>query len=179
MSLENASNASPPPPKVISGKLLTTAMLVILLATGGLFYAFTTAYANYNAARRQTERCWRELADELNQRYQRLDLEIARSVDAGQVEINMREQWRSTRDRFSGTSLSSHQIAAAQALEALVGQLQLKIQLNEQEANTYKKLAEEYSLASSKQTRVGQSLGSRMLKLLLNLPDPPEFVLQP
>lgn len=164
---------------VVSGKVLTVVMILILLATGGLFYGFTTAYANYNAARRQTERCWRELATILDLRYRRWDVVIDRSVEAGKVAPQTVERWRAGRDRFSGTALPAQQVPAAQSLEELIGllpsELSSELPADAKGNGELKKLTDEYSQAFANQKRVGQSLGSRMLKLLLNLPDPSEF----
>ncbi len=58
------------PSGALSGKRLTITLMIVLLSTGGLFYWVTMAYSSYNAARRQTDREWRELATLLEARYE-------------------------------------------------------------------------------------------------------------
>jgi hypothetical protein len=164
-----------PAPAAISGKALTLVMLVILLVTGALFYWFTMAYADYNAARRKTDRAWRELVPGLDVRYRAYDLNIAQRIDNREIEAQTAQEWLAARDRFSGTVLTAHQIPAAQSLEDLIAALPPSPVANQPDPLPLLKLSNEYTQAAVNQQVVGQSLGSKLLKLFLNLPEPHEF----
>ena len=175
---DQPATTSPQPASVISGKLLTVGLLVVLLTTGGLFYWFTTSYANYNAARRQTERAWRTLVVELDLRYRQWDIAVARGVDANAIDMRLGERWRTARDRFMGTALPAIQIPAAQAIEQLIDEIPDQITSDgPPDRSKAVELSEDYAQSASQQYDTGKSTGSRMLKLILNLPDPPTFEL--
>ncbi len=159
------------PKNFISGKRLTVVVVATLLTTGFFFYWLTTAYAAHNAARRETERRWRELATVLAERYRALDGVIAKGVDSREVDMRLGERWRSLRDRFSGTGLSVQQAAAAEELETLMSQLPAS--LADEPTETLREASHRYTAAVEHQKQLGRTAGSRMLKLMLNLPDPP------
>ncbi len=164
------------PSGAYSGKRLTVVLLLVLLSTGGLFYWVTTAYGSYNATRRQTDRDWRELASALELRYQAFDKRVATGVSDQTVDPKLAEQWRAARDAFVGTGIVSLQVDAARQVEQLIDQLPGPLQQEPVSDDLSSALAQ-YQQSSVHQREVGSSLGSKVLKLLLNLPDPHEFSL--
>ncbi|MCC6511639.1 MAG: hypothetical protein IT423_21245 [Pirellulaceae bacterium] len=165
-----------PPPASLSGRRVTLVLLAILLGTGGLFYWVTVAYGAYNAARRQTDSTWHTLATELDLRYRSIDKRVAQGVDATEIDMRLGEKWRVARDKFSGTSLNSLQITAACELEELIDQLP-KPAMAQPASDPLQRALEDFNQAANAQRNVGQTAGSKLLKLLLNLPDPPKFEL--
>ena len=203
MSEKHESN-QPLNPTTISGQRMTIVVLLVLGLSGALFYWVTTAYSGYNAARRHTDRIWRDLASQLEPRYRRWDKQIAQAVDAHQLDMRIGERWHSARERFSATTLAYPQIEAAQALEQILVSLPTEARpkaadtsqssapqpaaqpastspTNSQQSNSLQVGADQsldyqpFLTAVAAQRAVGQTLGSRMLKLMLNLPDPPTF----
>ena len=162
-------------PGGISGKRMTIVVLLTLLVTGVLFYWVTMAYTEYNAARRETDRTWRELAPELDRRYQAIDDRLARADETLQITPEFAQQWRETRDAFSRTSQALRQIQAAERLEALIATLPLELRDVQPPASRLAQLTSKYSVAAAKQRAVGATSGSRLLKLMLSLPEPTEF----
>ena len=162
-------------PAAVSGKRMTVVVLLTLLITGGLFYWVTLAYSAYNAARRETDRTWRELAPELSLRYRDLDRSIAEANDAREIDPQSLYKWAAARDAFSGTSQSLGQIEAAQTLEQLVASMPARVRGSQRPSPELERLAANYSSAATNQRAVGHRAGSRLLKTMLNLPDPPEF----
>ena len=171
------SDLPSPAPATMSGKRITVVVLITLLLTGFLFYWVATSYASYNAARRQTDRSWRELAVLLGERYRQYDAQVDQALAEKELDAEQAERWRSARDSFSRTTLISHQAEAAQTLEAVIAQLPASFRLPEQDSPRVRELSSLYSSAAERQMEVGGSSGSQMLKLMLHLPDPPHFSL--
>ncbi|MGN6547894.1 MAG: hypothetical protein ACTHK7_22865 [Aureliella sp.] len=172
-----SARSSAPRPATISGRRMTVVVLITLLATGLLFYWVTTSYGTYNAARRQTDRTWRALAAVLDERYQQYDARLAQALAEKQIDAATEQRWKETRDSFSRTTLAGHQVEAAQTLEAAIAQLPPALRLPEDDSPELHKLTGDYAAAVATQRQVGQTAGSRMLKLMLSLPEPPEFKL--
>ena len=159
-----------------SGKRLTIVLMIVLLGTGGLFYWVTTAYTTYNAARRQTDRDWRELATLLEARYRTIDERIA-SVEQPNLDKQLVDDWRSARDSFTGTGISGLQIQSAEKIESVIERLPDSIPAKDTLGEDLKNAVAKYEVSANHQRAVGQTLGSRLLKVMLNLPDPTDIVL--
>jgi hypothetical protein len=142
-----------------------------------LFYWVTTAYGTYNAARRQTDRSWRTLAMALDQRYEHYEAAIERAAAEEAIDRAAAERWQAARDSFSRTTLTAHQVEAAQTLEATIATLPRPYRLPEDDSPQLRELYNDYVAAVQNQHKVAQHAGSRLLKLMLNLPEPPEFSL--
>ena len=175
-SVAEPSLTSAEPPS-ISGKRLTITVLIALLITGGLFFWVATAYGTYNAARRQTDRAWRELAPELRMRYRALDASIAEAVGDERLEPDIAAKWTAAHDTFSGTSQSRFQLVAAQKLEQLVAGLPSELRTQHPISLRAAELARAHAEAAAHQRAVGQTWGSRLLKSMLYLPEPEDLVL--
>lgn len=158
----------------LSGKRMTIVLMLILLSTGGLFYWVTTAYSVYNAARRQTDRDWRELATLLETRYRELDQRIT-EANPSVVDPQLRDDWKAARDQFQGTGISRLQIDSAEKVEAIVARLpeSLATTPSAELAGARAK----YDQSAQQQRAIGQTAGSKLLKVMLNLPDPKDFAL--
>lgn len=169
-----SSNA---PSRSLSGKRLTIVLMIILLSTGGLFYWVTTAYTTYNAARRQTDRDWRALATLLENRYREFDQRISAAVEQQKVDAQLGDQWRVARDAFTGTGISDRQIESATKVEAVIDSLPDSIANGQSESDELKQAAEKYELSAQHQRQIGQTAGSKLLKIMLNLPDPKDIKL--
>ncbi len=183
-SLVVESTSVPRLPRAIPGKPLTLVVLAVLGTCGFFFYAVVNSYAAYNAARRQTDSSWRELAGKLDIRYRQLDRLIAKGVDGGTIDMRLGEKWRSVRDAFSGTSLSNQQTAAACELESLLAQMPQQVIASDAETDSGAKptselieAVEKYQAAAANQREIGQTAGSRLLKSMLILVEPPKFEL--
>ena len=169
--------SSSPPNRSYSGKRLTIVLMIVLLSTGGLFYWVTTAYTTYNAARRQTDRDWRELATLLETRYRKLDERLA-SVGEPNLDKQLIEDWRAARDTFTGTGISGLQIQSAEKVEAVIERLPDAISAKDTLGDELNSALVKYEESAKHQRAVGQTLGSRLLKVMLNLPDPKDIVLR-
>lgn len=165
------------PSRSLSGKRLTIVLMIILLGTGGLFYWVTTAYTTYNAARRQTDRDWRALATLLENRYREFDQRITAAVEQQKIEAQLGEQWRAARDAFTGTGISDRQIESATKVEAVIDSLPDSIAAGQSESAELKQAVEKYELSAQQQRQIGQTAGSKLLKIMLNLPDPKDIEL--
>ncbi len=150
-----------------SGKRLTIVLMIVLLATGGLFYWVTTSYSTYNAARRQTDRDWRELATLLEVRYRTINERVATVADE-----SIARQWRTARDQFTATGISQLQIQSAREAEAVIGELPQTVTTEDTVSEELKLAVDKYEQSADHQRAVGRTLGSRLLKVMLNLPDP-------
>lgn len=166
-------------PAQFSGRRLTIVVLLLLLLTGGLFYWVTIAYSQYNAARRETDRAWRELAPQLDSRYAAIDRAIGEMKTAEGLDAPEAAEWSAARNAFAGTSKSLRQVDAAARLEQVLAALPAKVRQEAPASAELETLVSAYSEAAARQRAIGQTAGSLMLKTMLNLPEPAEFRLAP
>lgn len=166
-----SSNA---PNRSLSGKRLTIVLMIVLLSTGGLFYWVTTSYSVYNAARRQTDRNWRELATLLESRYRTVDVRLS-AAEQPAIDTALVEQWRSARDQFTGTGISGLQMDSAVKVEAVLSQLPETVVAATEPSEELKSAIAKYDQSAIAQRAIGKTAGSRLLKVMLNLPDPKDF----
>lgn len=164
------------PNRSVSGKRLTIVLMIVLLSTGGLFYWVTTSYSAYNAARRQTDRDWRELATLLETRYRILDQRIG-PADQPTVEAKLSQEWRAARDAFTGTGISSLQVESAEKVESVIERLPDSVAASETVSDELKSALGKYEKSARHQREMGSTAGSRLLKIMLNLPDPKDIQL--
>ena len=169
--------SSAPATRAFSGKRLTIVLLIVLLSTGGLFYWVTTSYSTYNAARRQTDRDWRELATLLESRYAAIDQRIAQAAAQQNIDDKLLAEWRAARDTFKGTGISGLQIASAEKVESVIDQLPKSIDASDTLSPELSSSLEKYESSAKKQREIGGTTGSRLLKIMLNLPDPKDISL--
>lgn len=164
-------------PATISGRRMTVLVLATLLVTGLLFYWVTTAYGTYNAARRQTDRTWRTLATALDKRYEQYEAAIKRAAAEEKIDRAAADRWQAARDRFKRTTLAAHQVEAARTLEASIAALPRSERLPDDDAPQLREPYTDYVAAVQNQRQVARHAGSRLLKLMLSLPEPLEFSL--
>lgn len=163
------------PPGGLPGKGLTVTLLLVLAISGAMFYWVTTAYSDYNAARRETDRTWRAMAVELDVRYRHFDNQFEQAFANKTIDAEVAGDWRRNRDAFARTAQSTRQIEEAQKLEDTIEVLSHNVVVPAVGTAHLHQLADLYEQAAGQQRTLGRSAGSRLLKSMLNLPEPEPF----
>ncbi len=94
------------------------------------------------------------------------------------MDAALQEEWRSVRDAYTGTGIRGLQIDSAIQAESIIGRLPVAISASQPPSEELVKAITKYDQSAERQRAIGQTAGSRLLKIMLNLPDPKSFALK-
>jgi hypothetical protein len=168
-----AAETSPAVPG-ISGRRLTLWVLVGLILIGlGISYTLWT-YNQLDVARKQTAASWRDLTDQLSDRYREAGKLLLLQADEQKLDASFSQEFNVAIDHFRTTSLPKEQNAAALHVEQLIAsafasELSQPPELQMAVAAFNQSLERERNLL--------RSFGGRILDVFLNLSEPTAFEL--
>ncbi len=172
----------------ISGQRLALSVVSLLTITVLLFSFCLSTYHRLSAIRVDRDRCWRPLAQLLDDRYRALELLVARGVDQEKIDMRWGEKWRSALDYFRAVSGASEQEIAAQEVEDLLMQLPVAVADSELKEDLYSAISfaagpqetfspvcNSYRQIVDRERELLKSVGGKLIDTFLKLPAPHEL----
>lgn len=162
----------------LSGKQVT-GWVVAALAAIGIVLSYTLwTYNRLDDARRVSVVAWREVTEQLNERYRAAEHTVAEGVDERTLRMEFGEQFRLAIDAFRTTSLPEKQFAAAERVEEMLAQPEFTdagATLPEL-SDAGRSAIENFNQAKDLERSLLDSWGGRFLDIFLKFESPRRFV---
>ena len=159
------------PPAGLSGRKVTF-WLLIGFAVCGIWIAYTlSSYSRIDQARKDRSTNWRKVSELLDARYRKIELDLSRAVDAGEIPIESGERFRLAIDEFRTTAQPERQYRAASATEKSLQSLRDQLTLPALNDSLGAALDQHNQLTDLLQQRL-DSVGGSFLAIFLQFDEP-------
>lgn len=150
-------------------------MVLVLVVMGGLLGYSLWTYSRLDAARAETATAWRELTDELDQRYRTAEQQVLAADAAPWASAAFQQQFRLAREDFRTTSRISSQQRAAELLESMLGSGRAPAEQWFPVTQGLRQAVEEFNARRQTEEQILSTLGGKILGIFVGFPEPRPF----